>query len=111
MNENKRTSKMQLLKISLENATTLEEWRELALKLYDKVQKLTTDETKRVRQLRVLRKDVKRKDKALGHYKKVIRELEQRVEELEESIEERKSNIFSGLYRFVREYFHRDNSS
>lgn len=67
------------LLIEPQDEASFEEWQEWALKLRDKVEKLTLEEKKRVTQLRGLRKELKKKNKVLGIYKQTIRELEEQV--------------------------------
>ncbi len=102
MNKNKELPTKSPLETSPEDGASLEEWQEWAFKLRDRVQKLTVEEKKRVKQLRILRKDIKRKDKALGYYKKVNKELILKIDDYE-------SRTLFKLQEFIKHFFHKES--
>lgn len=103
MNENKDVTTRNPLEIGPEDGASIEEWQEWAFKLRDRVQKLTIEERKRISQLRTIRKDIRRKDKALGYYKKVNEELIMMIKDYE-------SGIFFELREFIKQYLHKKSN-
>ena len=98
MDKNTKHQKKQSFKTGPEAEASLEEWQNWANQLQEKIQKLETEERKRIGQLRILRKDIRRKDKALGHYKHINRELEKKIEDYE-------SGFILKWHKRMRRYF------
>ncbi len=69
-----------LLGVQPDENASLYEWRDWALRLSAHLKRKIETETQNRQKLRELRKELTKKNKVLGHYKKQIRELEAQIE-------------------------------
>jgi len=64
---------------------SIDEWQAWGLKLVADLNQMKADERARIKQLRKIRKELKHKNKVLGHYKSQRRQLEDRIMTYENS--------------------------
>lgn len=69
-----------LLNVQPDENASLDEWRDWALRLGAHLTRKIESETQNRQKQRELRKELNKKNKVLGHYKKRIRELEDQTE-------------------------------